>query len=97
MASSASGSSLTERIRLKSSRQESPASTRMRVREVATMALLPLEPLASTVIRTMLFRILPIGVEERENCQGGTCLGIASSAEIQAGFRRNEGRVETVR
>src|SRR5579884_2554168 len=78
IASRVSGSSFTDFIRLKSSRQESPASTRMRVLELETMVLLPLEPLASTVILTMFFRILPTGVEETGQIRGrnlvGTCL-----------------------
>src|SRR5882757_6975794 len=38
-------------IRFSSSRQDSPASTRMRVRLLDTIVLFPLEPEASTVIR----------------------------------------------
>jgi hypothetical protein len=38
-------------MRFSSSRQESPASTRMRVRLLETSVLFPLEPEASTVIR----------------------------------------------
>src|SRR6202023_1175435 len=53
MASSSRGSSPACCMRFRISRQESPASTRMRVRFVATTVLLPFEPLASTVIRIM--------------------------------------------
>ena len=48
MAESASGSSPTACMRLKVSRQEIPASTRMRVDELCTIALFPRLPLAST-------------------------------------------------
>ena len=47
----AAGSSSAMRMRFSSSRQESPASTRMRVRLLDTNVLFPLEPEASTVIR----------------------------------------------
>src|ERR1700733_4205729 len=47
----AAGSSLAICMRFSSSRQESPASTRMRVRLLETRVLFPLEPEASTVIR----------------------------------------------
>ena len=49
----AAGSSFAICIRLSSSRQESPASTRMRVRLLDTSVLFPLEPEASTVILIM--------------------------------------------
>src|SRR5579871_4585528 len=51
MASSWVGSSPAMAMRLRSSRQERPASTRMRVREEEMTVLLPLDPEASTVIR----------------------------------------------
>jgi hypothetical protein len=51
-------------MRFSSSRQESPASSRIRVRLLATTVLLPLEPDASTVIRIMDYRITPMRVEE---------------------------------
>jgi hypothetical protein len=41
-------------MRFINSRHERPATTRMRVVELETTVLLPLEPLASTVIRTIL-------------------------------------------
>src|SRR5579884_937175 len=81
IASRVSGSSFTDFIRLKSSRQESPASKRMRVLELETMVLLPLEPLASTVILTMFFRILPTGVEETGQIRGRN-LGWNMSPEL---------------
>src|ERR1700677_5302727 len=49
----AAGSSFAICIRFTSSRQESPASTRMRVRLLDTSVLFPLEPEASTVILIM--------------------------------------------
>src|SRR6202044_1629131 len=52
-ASMAAGSSFAICIRFSSSRQESPASTRMRVRLLDTSVLFPLEPEASTVILIM--------------------------------------------
>src|SRR6476619_533707 len=69
------GFSPTAFIRLKSSRQLRPASTRMRVRVEATIVLLPREPLASTVILTMRIRIQRIAVQDRvrnvvENLEG---------------------------
>src|ERR1700722_6243249 len=48
------GSSSAICRRLRSSRQERPASTRMRVRLLETSVLFPLEPEASTVIRIIL-------------------------------------------
>ena len=45
------GSSPARAMRLRSSRQERPASTRTRVRELEMTVLLPLEPEASTVMR----------------------------------------------
>src|SRR5580704_10126045 len=51
MASSWVGSSPAMAMRLRSSRQERPASTRMRVREEEMTVLLPLDPEANTVIR----------------------------------------------
>ena len=50
------GSSPAIAMRLISSRQESPASTRTRVLEEEMTVLLPLEPEASTVIRIMRLR-----------------------------------------
>src|ERR1700733_134402 len=49
----AAGSSFAICIRLSNSRQESPASTRIRVRLLDTSVLFPLEPEASTVILIM--------------------------------------------
>src|ERR671936_2203870 len=65
MALSDAGSSPTAFMRRKVSRQEMPASTRMRVRELATTALLPLLPLARTVRRTAIAEsILAMAVDE---------------------------------
>src|SRR5271155_5051631 len=72
MASRVRGSSPAACMRLKSSRQETPASTRIRVRVLETTVLLPREPLASTVIRTMKMRIRLMCVEERGRNQGGS-------------------------
>src|ERR1700683_3058968 len=52
MAESACGSSPAARIRLKVSRQEMAASTRMRVDELCAIALFPRLPLAKTVTDT---------------------------------------------
>jgi hypothetical protein len=54
MASSVSGASSTSFMRRKSSRQLSPQSTKIRVCPPETTALLPFDPDASTVNRTML-------------------------------------------
>src|ERR1035437_10433185 len=54
MASSAAGSSLARAMRLRSSRQERPASTRRRVCADAMTVELPLEPEARTVMRICL-------------------------------------------
>src|SRR6185312_2524926 len=56
MASRAAGSSPARAMRLSSSRQERPASTRTRVREEEMTVLLPLEPEASTVMRIIRLR-----------------------------------------
>src|SRR3954447_18718362 len=53
-ASRVSGASPASLIRRKSSRQLTPASTRMRVCPPVTTVLFPLDPDASTVNRTML-------------------------------------------
>jgi hypothetical protein len=53
MAFSVSGSSPASFMRRNSSRQLSPASTRMRVRPPLTTVELPLDPEASTVKRTI--------------------------------------------
>src|SRR5580698_5187196 len=55
MAESVCGSSLSARIRLKVSRQEMPASTRIRVQALATTAQLPRLPLASMDTLTPIF------------------------------------------
>ena len=52
-------------MRLSSSRQESPASTRMRVRLLATRVLFPLEPEANTVMRIIEKSIRGLMVENR--------------------------------
>src|SRR5215469_17529345 len=58
------GSSPTDFMRLKVSRQEIPASTRMRALELSTTAVLPRLPLASTDIDTPIFgRIHSLTVE----------------------------------
>jgi hypothetical protein len=57
IASSVAGSSPARRMRRKSSRQLSPASTSIRVRPPVTTVALPLEPEASTVKRTILLSI----------------------------------------
>jgi hypothetical protein len=59
------GSSLAICSRFISSRQESPASTRMRVRLLATSVLFPLDPEASTVIRII--------EEEYRHCRQSYC------------------------
>src|ERR1700741_4997798 len=74
MASSVSGSSPTERMGLKISRQDIPASTRMRVCVLETTVLLALEPRASPVIRTISLRIRLRRVEDAAETRAGTCL-----------------------
>src|SRR5260370_19214536 len=56
MALSCEGSSPARAMRLRSSRQERPASTRIRVREEEMTVLLPFDPEASTVIRIIRLR-----------------------------------------
>src|SRR6185437_629555 len=56
MALRVAGSSPARAMRLSSSRQERPASTRTRVRELEMTVLLPLEPEASTVMRIIRLR-----------------------------------------
>src|SRR6185312_5008674 len=65
IASSVRGSSPAAAMRLKSSRQDRPTSTRIRVRDEERTVLLPLEPLASTVIFTIKMRIPLNGVEDQ--------------------------------
>src|ERR1700739_4674085 len=67
-------------MRLNSSRQDTPTSTRIRVRDDETTVLLPLEPLASTVIFTMLSRIPPNRVEAGINSRAGTSAATRSRA-----------------
>src|SRR5277367_1516753 len=74
MASRVRGSSPAACMRLKSSRHETPASTRMRVRVLETTVLLPREPLASTVIRTMKMRIRPMRVEDEAETRAGVSI-----------------------
>src|SRR5579883_3614900 len=62
-------------MRLKISRHDMPASARIRVCVRETTVLLPFEPLASTVIRTMFFRIRLSHVEEAAETPAGTCFG----------------------
>src|SRR5215469_12515211 len=57
MASMVAGSSSTWRMRRKSSRQLSPASTRIRVLPPVTTVQLPFDPEANTVKRTIISRI----------------------------------------
>src|ERR1700678_2279000 len=66
----AEGSSPALCMRLRSSRQESPASTRMRVRLLATIVLLPLDPEASTVMRIIRSGYAPC-VWKRETLKEG--------------------------
>ena len=54
IASSVSGSSPASRMRRNNSRQLSPASTKIRVRPPDTTVLLPFDPDANTVKRTIL-------------------------------------------
>src|SRR3954470_7829990 len=63
MASSVSGASPASLMRRKSSRQLNPASTKMRVCPPLTTVLLPLEPDASTVNRTIDVSIQPEAVD----------------------------------
>src|SRR5579875_3149149 len=69
MASRSSTLSPIARMRLNISRHDSPASTSRRVRLLATRVLLPLEPLASTVIRTIRLRIRLFCVDEAAELQ----------------------------
>ena len=60
------GSSPTAAMRFSVSRQERPASTSRRVLELATMAQLPLLPLASTVILTHMGASIAVSRDLRE-------------------------------
>src|SRR6185437_85547 len=64
MAESLCGSSPSDFIRLKVSRQEMPASTRMRVFALATTAQLPRLPLANTETETPIPGSIPFSVVE---------------------------------